>query len=100
VTTYGVSLYVYLCSISLGKKSLKIPKGVFRSRKERKDRHHNGKKKDKRTNNALQHITQKTNDRAPRNPVKIGVSIGVPEGTTVLAPAVIPVVLLENDTTI
>ena len=44
------------------KKSLKIPKGVIRIRKSKKDRQHNGqKKKDKRTNNDLQniHITLK-----------------------------------------
>jgi hypothetical protein len=35
-------------------------KGVIRSQKSKKDRQHNGqKKKDKRTNNDLQHITQK-----------------------------------------
>ena len=44
------------------KKCLKIPKGVLRSRKS-KDRHYNGqRKKDKRTNNDLQNITQKTKD--------------------------------------
>jgi len=35
-------------------KSLKIPKGLIRIRKSKKDRQHNGqKKKDKRTNNEL-----------------------------------------------
>jgi hypothetical protein len=39
-------------------------KGVIRIRKSKKDRQHNGqKKKDKRTNNDLQNITQKTKDR-------------------------------------
>ena len=42
------------------KKSLKIPKGVIRIRKSKKDRQHNGqKKKAKRTNNDLQSITHK-----------------------------------------
>ena len=40
-------------------------KGVIRIRKSKKDRQHNGqKKKDKRTNNDLQNIAQKINDRA------------------------------------
>ena len=46
------------------KKSLKIPKGVIRIRKSKKDKQHNGqKKKDKRTNNNLQSITHNTKDR-------------------------------------
>ena len=46
------------------KKSLKIPKGVIRIRKSKKDRQHNGqKKKAKRTNNDLQSITHNTKDR-------------------------------------
>jgi len=40
-------------------------KGVIRIRKSKRDRQHNGqKKKNKRTNNNLQNITQKINDRA------------------------------------
>jgi hypothetical protein len=40
-------------------------KGLIRIRKSKKDRQHNGqKKKDKRTNNDLQNIAQKINDRA------------------------------------
>ena len=40
-------------------------KGVIRIRKSKKDRQHNcQKKKDKRTNNDLQNIAQKINDRA------------------------------------
>ena len=39
-------------------------KGVFRSRKSKKDRQYNGQKK--RTNNDLQNITQKTEDGATR----------------------------------
>ena len=39
------------------KKRLKIPKGVIRNRKWKKNRQHNGKEKnDKRTNNDLQNI--------------------------------------------
>ena len=46
------------------KKSLKIPKGVTRSRNSKKDRQHNGQKKeDKKTNNELQNITHKTKDK-------------------------------------
>ena len=45
------------------KKSLKIPKGVIRIRKSKKDRQHNDQeKKNKRTNNDLQNITYKTLD--------------------------------------
>ena len=48
-------------------------KGVIRIRKSKKDRQHNGQeKKDKRTNNDLQNITQKTKDQATRTPLKIG----------------------------
>ena len=44
------------------KKCLKIPKGILRNRK-LKDRHYNGQqKRDKRTNNDPQNITQKTKD--------------------------------------
>jgi hypothetical protein len=44
----------------------KDTKGVFSSRKSKKDRKHNGrKKKDKKTNNVLQNIKQKTKDLAP-----------------------------------
>ena len=44
-------------------EKLEDTKGVIRSRKS-KDRQHNGqKKKDKRTNNDLQNITQKTKDQ-------------------------------------
>ena len=41
------------------KQSLEIPKWVIRIRKSKKDTHHNGKKKDKRTHNDLQNTTQK-----------------------------------------
>ena len=54
----------------LFKKCLKIPKSVIRSRKS-KDRHYNGqKKKDKRTNNDPQNITQKIEDRKKMKPTK------------------------------
>jgi hypothetical protein len=55
------------------------------------------KKKDKRTNNDLQNITQKTKDRATRSPIKTG---GAPKGLAVPAPLVTPVVLLLNNTNI
>jgi hypothetical protein len=44
-------------------------KEVIRIRKTKKNRQ---KKKDKRTNNDLQNITQKTKDRVTRTPLKIG----------------------------
>jgi hypothetical protein len=37
------------------------------------------KKKDKRTNNDLLNITQKTKDRATRSPIKTGGELGCPE---------------------
>jgi hypothetical protein len=37
-------------------------------------------KKDKRTHNDLQNITQKTKNRATRTPLKTWVTSGVPEG--------------------
>ena len=45
-------------------------KGVIRGRKSMKDRQHNEQKK--RTNNDLENIIHKTNDRATRTPQKIG----------------------------
>jgi hypothetical protein len=51
-------------------EELEDTKGVIRIRKT-KDRQHNGqKKKDKRTNNYLQNMTQKTKDRVTRTPIK------------------------------
>jgi hypothetical protein len=38
------------------------------------------RQKDKRTNNDLQNITQKTKDRATRTPLKPGENSGAPEG--------------------
>jgi len=55
-------------TLHVNEKSLKIPNGVIRSHKSKKDRLH--KKKDKRTNNDLQSIAQKTKDRATRTPLK------------------------------
>ena len=70
-------------------------KGVISSRNT-KDRRHNGeKKRDTRTNNDLQNITQKTKDRATRIPQKLG---GYPEGLAVPVPRVSPVGLLLGDT--
>ena len=47
------------------KEEFEDTKGVIRIRKSKKNKQHNGqKKKDKRTNNDLQNITQKTKDRA------------------------------------
>jgi hypothetical protein len=51
-------------------------KGVMRICKSKKDRQHNcQQKKDKRTNNDIQNITQRTKDRAPYTP---GVNSGDP----------------------
>jgi hypothetical protein len=45
---------------------------VMRSRKLNKNRQHNGQRnKDKRRNNDLQNITQKTKDRATRKPLNM-----------------------------
>ena len=49
------------------KKSLKIPKGLIRSHQSNKTQY-NGQK----TNNDLQHTTQKTKDWATRTPLKTG----------------------------
>ena len=50
----------------------KDTKWVMRSRKSNKNRQHNGQKnKDKRRNNDLQNITQKTKDRATRKPLNM-----------------------------
>ena len=60
---------------------------AIRSRKSKKDRQYNGqKKKDNRTNNDLQNITRKTNDRATRIRGELRCSGMV----TVLAPLVTP----------
>jgi len=63
------------------KKEFEDIKGVIRIRKLKKDRQHNDqKKKDKRTNNDLQNITNKTKDRVTRTPLKPGANSGAPEG--------------------
>jgi len=54
------------------KKSLKMPKGVIRIRKSKK----NKRKKDKRTNSDPQNNTHKTKDRVTRIPLKPGVNLG------------------------
>ena len=55
-------------------------KGVMRIRKLKQDRQQNGQKKiDKRTNNNLQNIAQKTKDRVTRTLLKPGVNSGAPE---------------------
>jgi hypothetical protein len=46
---------------------------VIEIRKSKKDRQHNGQRKnDKRSNNDLQNATQKTKDRVTRTPLKTG----------------------------
>ena len=45
-------------------------------------------------NNDLQNITQKTNDRTTRTPLKTGVNSCAPEGLAVHSPNMAPVVLL------
>ena len=66
----------------LSKKSLKIPKRVFRNNKAMKDRQHNGQtKKDKRINNDLQNITQINKRSSNTNPTKKSrVNSCTPEG--------------------
>ena len=54
--------------------------------------------KDKGTKNDLQNITEKTKDRATRALLTSGVNSGAPEGSTVPALYVTPVMLLLNDT--
>ena len=68
-------------------------KWVNRIRKS-KDRQHRGqKKKDKRTNNDLPNITQKTNDRVTLTSLKLGMNSGAPEE---LAGPVILYIQLED----
>ena len=56
-------------------------KGVIRIYKSKKNRQHNGQmKKDKRTNNELQHISQKIKARATRTPLRPEVNSCAPEG--------------------
>ena len=63
---------------------------ISRSRKS-KDRQYN--EKQKKTNNDLHNITRETKDRAKRIPLKPAVNSGAPEGKTVPAPHVAPVIL-------
>ena len=54
-----------MISTRLYKRNVEDTKGVIRRRKSKEDRQYNGqRKRDKRTNNDLQNITQKTKDRA------------------------------------
>jgi hypothetical protein len=57
----------------LHKTSLKIPKGLSEAVNPRK-------KKDKRTNNDLQNITQKCNNQAMQTPLRSRVNSGTPVG--------------------
>ena len=60
-----------------------------------KDKQYNGKKnKNKRTNNYLQNITQKTKDGATWTPLKTGDELGAQEGLVVSAPYATPIVKL------
>ena len=57
---------------------LEETKGLNKNRQSKKDRKY---KSDKRTNNDLQNITQKTkNHRAIRTPLNTGMKSGAPEG--------------------
>jgi hypothetical protein len=59
-------------------KKFEDTKGVIRNRKSNKDSQYNGqKKKNKRTNNYIEKITQKSKDRAARTSLK---TWGAPEG--------------------
>ena len=59
--------------INVNKKKKEDTKGVIRSLISKKNRQCNDqRKKDKRTNNDLQSITQKTKHRGKRNPQKTG----------------------------
>ena len=54
---------------------------IIRFRKSKKNRQHNDqKKKEKRTNNDLQNITQKTKDRATRTPQITGSELRFSKG--------------------
>ena len=63
--------YYKVLLMFLSKEKYADTKGVIRICKSKKDRQHNvQKKKDKGTNNDLQHITHKTKDRVTRTPLK------------------------------
>ena len=82
-------------------------KGIIRIRASKKDRQHNGQnkkerqhngqnKKDKWTNNDLQNTKQETKDQETRIPLNTwGGDSDAPEGKSVSALLVIPVVLLD-----
>ena len=57
--------YIYLCLDSAMIEVLEDTKWVLRIRKSKKDRQHNGQKKEKKTNNDLQNTTQKNKYWAP-----------------------------------
>ena len=63
-------------------KQFEHTKKVIRRRKSKKDRQYNWKKaneKEQEDKQCLQNTTQKTNDRATRNPLKPWVNLCVPE---------------------
>ena len=65
-----------MLTLLLVQEKLEDTKGVIISLKSKKDKQYNEQKnKDKRTNNDLQNITQKTKDRATRIPLT---TVGVP----------------------
>jgi len=60
----GTTQTFHKINLGMMQEKFEDSKGVIRSRK-LKDRQHNGQnKRDKRTNNDLQNITQKTNQQA------------------------------------
>ena len=78
------------------KKSLKLPMGNQMNKSQ--DRQYNDPPK--RTNNDLQNIIQKTEDRETRTLLKAGVNSCASQELAVSAPHVAPVVLLLHDTNI
>ena len=73
-------LHNYLI-VLLKQKEFDDTNGVIRIRTSKKDRQHNSqKKKDKRTNNDLQNITHKTDDRVTRTHREPGMKSGGLEG--------------------
>ena len=94
---YGSGVSKPFVLISLARtimwEKLEDTKGVIRSRILKKDGQHNGqKKKDKKTNNDLQNIIQKTNGRVTLTHWKPRVNSGAPDGD-VPTPYVASVVL-------
>ena len=77
--TSNISSRSYVCIIDWLFTKVKTP--MWQSSPKSKDRQHNGQtKKDKRTNNDLQNIKQKTINRATRTPIKTGVNLDAPKG--------------------